>query len=41
LVQNLVQLRAEKAPITPLAPLYSVENITTPPFSTRLLTEGL
>ena len=35
------ELRAEKAPIHPFAPLYSVENMRTPRLMTGLLTEGL
>ena len=35
------ELCALHAPIAPMAPFYSVENITAPAFSPRLLTEGL
>lgn len=35
------ELCAVEAPITPIAPLYSVENTCTPSVSIRLLTEGL
>jgi len=34
------ELCALHAPIAPIAPFYSVENIATPAFSHRLLTEG-
>ena len=35
------ELCALHAPLAPIAPFYSVENITTPAFTTRLLTERL
>jgi hypothetical protein len=35
------ELRALKAPMAPITPFYSIENIGTPGFSSRLLTEGL
>jgi len=35
------ELRAEKAPIRPFAPLYSVDYMRTPRLMTGLLTEGL
>ncbi|HEY2466710.1 MAG TPA: hypothetical protein VGI45_02560 [Terracidiphilus sp.] len=35
------ELCALYAPMAPVSPFYSVENITTPAFTTRLLTEGL
>jgi hypothetical protein len=35
------ELRALHAPIAPMTPFYSVENITTPAFSSRLLTDRL
>jgi len=35
------ELRAEKAPIRPFAPLYSVDTMRTPRLMTGLLTEGL
>lgn len=35
------ELCALYAPMAPITPGYSVENITTPTFTTRLLTEGL
>jgi hypothetical protein len=40
LVQNLVQLCAERLRFCLLAPLYSVENACAPRLNPRLLTEG-
>lgn len=38
---DFAKLCAEKAPIAPLVPLYSVDNKRAPVFGSRLLTEGL
>ena len=44
-LQNFAEFFAElcatDAPIAPIPPLYSVENMCTPSFTIRLLTEGL
>jgi hypothetical protein len=37
----LADLCALQAPLAPITPFYSVENIATPAFSSRLLAEGL